>query len=109
MQQVAGLVDKSPLFSAERLRPFPTSSKNRARAPYLKPLRVVTVIGATDATRNRLLRFDPETLHPEQVAGLAGGVLNGTRMPEKLRPGNFDYFFNSHQVVSLPNRFVSTR
>ncbi|KAJ1494637.1 hypothetical protein T484DRAFT_1926888 [Baffinella frigidus] len=36
-----------------------------------------------------------------EVAGLAGGVLNGTRMPEKLRPGNFDYFFNSHQLMHI--------
>ncbi|MEE6515136.1 hypothetical protein FKM82_023631 [Ascaphus truei] len=32
---------------------------------------------------------------------LLGGIINICRVPERLRPGKFDYWFNSHQIMHV--------
>lgn len=32
---------------------------------------------------------------------LLGGVINISRLPERLRPGHFDYWCNSHQIMHV--------
>ncbi|KAG7272676.1 hypothetical protein CRUP_008504 [Coryphaenoides rupestris] len=32
---------------------------------------------------------------------VAGGVINITRVPERFRPGRFDYWCNSHQIMHV--------
>mmetsp|Transcript_18304 Transcript_18304/g.50460 ORF Transcript_18304/g.50460 Transcript_18304/m.50460 type:complete len:113 (+) Transcript_18304:470-808(+) len=36
-----------------------------------------------------------------EVLGSAGGVLNGTRLPERWLPGRFDLWLNSHQIMHV--------
>ena len=36
-----------------------------------------------------------------ELTGLVGGLINLSRLPEKLFQGKFDYFFNSHNIMHL--------
>jgi hypothetical protein len=40
-----------------------------------------------------------------EVLGFCGGMLNATRCPERIWPGTFDFWFNSHQVIILCTLF----